>query len=62
MIELGHLCVGDLFEFDGNVYKAGKPNGFGWAVCVNVNTHKVKKIHIDSPVEPIKKEEQNEQE
>lgn len=53
MINLGYLKSGDIFTFDGEIYKVGHTDGrgLGWVVCTNLRTNKIAKIHIDSPVE-----------
>lgn len=64
MIRLGHLLIGDFFELDGEIYKAGHANGLEGVRCTNVKTHKVTLIHIDTLVNPMNaksdKEEHNE--
>lgn len=58
MINLGYLKHNDLFEFDGEKYRVGYTDGKGdgWVVCTNIATRKIKKIHIDSPVEQLKEQ------
>lgn len=56
MINLGYLKHNDLFEFDGEKYRVGHADGNGWVTCTNIATRKIKKIHIDSPVEKLKEQ------
>lgn len=56
--ELGMLRVGDVFYLDGECYKAGHSNGRGYAYCTNVNTGKVKRIHLVTKV--VEEEQEHE--
>lgn len=52
-IELGHLRLGDIFILDGRTYKAGHyiRNTYHYATCTDVETHKVKRMYLDTIVE-----------
>lgn len=56
MINLGYLRHNDMFKFENETYRVGHTDGqgLGWVICTNVKTNKIKKIHIDSPVEVVK--------
>ena len=51
--QIGFLRTGDIFVFQGNRYKVGHViNGTdGYVACTNIETHKVKRLHIDLDVE-----------
>lgn len=59
MTELGLLKVGDVFYLDGECYKAGHCDGKGYAYCTNIETRKVKRIHLATKV--IEEEQEHEQ-
>ena len=50
---LGCLKRGEKFLYEGRTYKAGSLiNGTnGYVACVNVETHKVTRLYIDTTVE-----------
>ena len=52
---LGFLYLGDLFKFDGRTYKAGIPieGTNGYVACVDIETPKVKRFHLDATVETL---------
>ncbi len=52
-IELGFLKSGDIFTLDGRTYKAGHyiRNTYHYATCTDVETHKVKRMYLDTIVE-----------
>ena len=52
-IELGFLKSGDIFTLDGRTYKVGHciRNTYHYAACTDVETHKVKRIYLDTIVE-----------
>ena len=54
-MKLGFLFRGDTFRwlYDGEVYKAGKADEYGYVHCTNQRTHKVCSIDVDADVEPI---------
>lgn len=56
---IGMLHYGDLFEFDGQIYRAGKliENTNGYVACVNTKTHKVTRLYIDTTVLEVKENE-----
>lgn len=49
--ELGLLKVGDILYINGQCYRAGHSDGRGYAYCTNINTGKVKRIHLTTVVE-----------
>ena len=55
MTTLGSLYIGNLFKFNERTYKAGKPieGTNGYVACVDIETHKVKRFHIDTTVKEI---------
>jgi len=55
MKSIGLLCRGDLFEFQGNVYKVGSliENTNGYVACVDIHTHKVHRFYIDTSVNAL---------
>ena len=44
---LGFLHAGYMFMLDGEKYKAGHADGYGYVYCTNIETHKVKRLSID---------------
>ena len=50
---IGCLKCGEKFTYEGRIYKAGNLiNGTnGYVACVNVETHKVTRLYIDTMVE-----------
>lgn len=53
---LGLFKPGELFMFNGRVYRAGHliSNTNGYVACVDVRTHKTTRLYIDTTVEPLK--------
>ena len=55
---IGCLCVGDLFMYNGRTYRVGhlieKTNGY--VACVDVETHKVTRLYIDTTVTEVKED------
>lgn len=51
--QIGWLKHGDIFTFEGNKYKVGHviDGTNGYISCTNIETHKVKRLHIDLDVE-----------
>ena len=58
---IGYLHRGDTFTLkrDGNKYKAGHMDEYGYVYCTNVKTHKVKRLYIDSEIEEQEHEVRN---
>ena len=50
---IGWLRHGDIFTFEGRKYKVGHviDGTNGYVACTNIETHKVKRLHIDLDVE-----------
>ena len=50
---LGELIDGDVFFFNGKQYKSGHliKNTNSYVACTDMLTHKVTRLHIDTPVE-----------
>ena len=50
---IGWLKHGDIFTFNGNKYKVGHviDGTNGYVSCTNIETRKVKRLHIDLDVE-----------
>lgn len=51
--QIGFLRKGDVFTFEGNIYKVGHllESTNGYVSCIDVNTGKKKRLHIDVDVE-----------
>ena len=51
--QIGWLKHGDIFSFEGIKYKVGHviDGTNGYVNCVNIETHKTKRLHIDLDVE-----------
>ena len=51
--QIGWLKHGDIFTFEGNKYKVGHviDGTNGYVSCTNIETRKVKRLHIDLDVE-----------
>ena len=51
--QIGTLYFGNHFKFDGKIYRVGRLiNGTnGYVACVDIRTHKVIRLHIDTMVE-----------
>lgn len=56
---IGLLYYGDLFEFNGEIYRVGNliKNTNGYVACVNTKTHKVTRLYIDTTVLEVKENE-----
>lgn len=50
---IGWLRTGDIFTFEGRKYKVGHviDGTNGYVSCTNIETNKVKRLHIDLDVE-----------
>ena len=53
---IGCLDLGELFMFNGNIYRVGKfiENTNGYVACVNIHTHKTTRLYFDTTVEDMK--------
>lgn len=53
---LGFFKIGELFKFNGRVYRAGHliSNTNSYVACVDVITHKTTRLYIDTTVEDMK--------
>ena len=51
--QIGFLRKGDVFRFEGDIYKVGHllESTNGYVSCIDVNTGKKKRLHIDVDVE-----------
>ena len=51
--QLGFLFTGDIFILNRNKYKVGHviKGTNGYVACIDIDTHKVTRIHIDTNVE-----------
>lgn len=51
--QIGFLRKGDVFRFEGDIYKVGHllESTNGYVSCININTGKKKRLHIDVDVE-----------
>ena len=51
--QIGFLKSGDIFSFEGCKYKVGHviDGTNGYVSCTNIETRKVKRLHIDLDVE-----------
>lgn len=54
-MELGMLKIGDMFECNGNIYKAKKCTGENVVICVNQKNKKAYKFSIFAEVEKVTK-------
>lgn len=54
---IGLLRLGDLFMFNGRVYKVGNliEGTNGYVACVDIHTHKTTRLYIDTTVDEVKK-------
>lgn len=55
---IGYLCYGDLFRFDGKIYKVGRiiRGTDGYIACTDVKTKKVTRFYIDTDIEKVEKD------
>lgn len=54
-MELGMLRLGDMFECNGNIYKAEKCIGDNIVICVNQKNKKACKFSVFAEVEKVTK-------
>ena len=52
---LGFFKTGELFMFNGHVYRAGNliRNTNSYVACVDIHTHKTTRLYIDTTVETL---------
>ena len=51
--QIGFLRTGDIFTYKGHKYKTGHVinDTDGYVACMDIDTHRVKRLHIDLDVE-----------
>ena len=59
---IGYLKKGDIFTFDGRKYRVNKllENTNGYVSCIDIESGKSKRFHIDTDVEILERIEKNE--
>lgn len=58
MTAIGFLKKGQLFRLNNRIYKIGSfiDGTNGYVACVDIETHKVARVHIDTSVEEVKEQ------